>query len=54
MIQLIGIIAWLAFWAVVSFYAIVIMIGASILFIVIPIMDLFFKKSVDEVTKKEV
>jgi hypothetical protein len=54
MAHLLGTIAWLIFWAVIAIYTIVILASTAFILIIYPIFSLFFKKKIDEVTKKEV
>jgi hypothetical protein len=54
MAYLIGQIAWLVFWAVIAVYTIAILASTAFMLIIYPIFSFFFKKSVDEITKKEV
>ena len=54
MAYLIGQIAWLVFWAVIAVYTIAILASTAFMLIVYPILSLFFKKTVDEITVKKV
>ena len=54
MAHLLGSIAWLIFWAVIVIYTIAILASTAFMLIIYPILSLFFKKKIDEVTKKEV
>ena len=54
MTHLLGTIAWLIFWAIIVIYTIAILASTAFILIVYPILSLFFKRTVDEITKKEV
>jgi hypothetical protein len=54
MLHLFGSIAWLIFWAIIAIYTIAILASTAFILIVYPILNLFFKKTVDEIEKIEV